>query len=282
MMKSLRRQLVSLRNRVHHRGVVIGERSSLSPRAKTSGALGIGCDCTVLEARLGGPTKLGARVLVCNGAVIHASELGDDCRIEEGAHLAGCRLEEGVAVYRESRLCQTTVGRFSYIASETIVDEVEIGRFCSIGPRCLIGCGDHPADWIATSPVFYSDRQQAGRTLGSAKSEATSFVERRRIIIGHDVWMGAQVFVRDGVCIASGAIIAAGAVVTRDVPAYAVVGGVPARLIRMRFSPEIVEQMRAIAWWNWPEEVLTKARPILSSGNSAAFLDFVRAHSDQP
>lgn len=277
MIKLLRHRFADIRNHVYHRGVVVANSSSLNRRAYVERGVRIGRNCTVLKARLTGRCMLGDRVLVCNDVVMHECELGDDCRVEGGALLAGSRLEPCVAVHPRSNLSEVNVGRFTYIARDSVVNEVDIGRFCSIGPRCLIGSGDHPVAWVATSPVFYSNRDQAGRSLVGERAAPEGFTERRRINIGHDVWLGAQVFVRDGVNIANGAIVAAGAVVTNDVPAFALVGGVPARIIRFRFSAEVIEEMQSIAWWLWPEEVLREACALITSENIQAFIAFARA-----
>jgi acetyltransferase-like isoleucine patch superfamily enzyme len=279
MMKLLRHRLVDIRNHLYHRGVVVANNSSLNPRAYVDRGVRIGGECTILKARLTGRCLLGDRVLICNDVVMHQCELGDDCRVEEGAELAGSRLESCVAVHQRSNLSEVNIGRFTYIARDGVVNDVNIGHFCSIGPGCLIGSGDHPVTWVATSPVFYSNRNQAGRSLLGERVTMEGFRERRRINIGHDVWLGAQVFVRDGVNIANGAIVAAGAVVTKDVPAFALVGGVPARIIRFRFSTEVIEEMQSIAWWLWPEEVLREARTLIASANIGAFIAFARARS---
>lgn len=276
MKPSLRRYLVSLRNSFHHPGVTVASGSSLNALAQIDRTVSIGRDCVVLDAQVGGQSKLGDRVVVSSGAALYGCEVDSDCRVEAGAQLAGSRLGSGVAVHKEAELCGVKIGRFSYVARQALLNEVDVGQFCSIGPRCLIGSGDHPVQWVATSPVFYSGLKQAGRSLTDSLTVPDVFDERRRITIGHDVWIGAQVFVRDGLCIANGAVVAAGAVVVRDVPAYAVVGGVPARIIRFRFSPEIVEIMQATAWWNWSDELLREARPLISSPNIEAFMTFAR------
>ncbi len=276
MMAAFRRRLVSLRNRFHHPGVSVASGSSLNPQAQIDRGVGIGRDCTVLKARLRGSCRVDDRVLICGNAAVNASNLGSDCRIETGAQVSRSLLESSIAVHQNAELCGVNVGRFSYIARETVLNEVNVGRFCSIGPRCLIGSGDHPVDWVSTSPVFYSNIQQTGRSLAEGLPANASFTERRRIAIGNDVWIGAHVFVRDGVNIGNGAIVAAGAVVTKDVPPFALVGGVPARNIRFRFPPELVEQLQSIAWWDWPEDLLREAQPLISSAKIEPFLVFAR------
>ncbi len=281
MNAAIRRRLVSLRNQFQHHGVEVSSGSSLNPQAQIERGVRFGRDCTVLKASLRGPCLVDDRVLICDNVTINASKLGSDCRIETNASVSGSLLESNVAVHQNAELCGVNVGRFSYIARETILNEVDVGRFCSIGPRCLIGSGEHPVDWISTSPVFYSAIKQTGRSFAESLPKNASFTERRQIAIGNDVWIGAHVFVRDGVNIGNGAIVAAGAVVIRDVPAFAVVGGVPARNIRFRFQPEHIEEMQSIAWWNWSEELLRKAQPLISSANIEPFLAFAREHNSR-
>ncbi len=276
MIAKLRCSLVSLRNRFHHHGISVASGSSVNPQAQIDKGVRIGRDCTVLKARLSGSCRVDDRVLISDGVAVNASKLGSDCRIERGASVSGSVLEFSIAVHQNAELCGVNIGRFSYIARETVLNDVDVGRFCSIGPRCLIGSGDHPVDWVSTSPVFYSNIRQTGRSFAEDLPVNASFTERRRIAIGNDVWIGAHVFVRDGVSIGNGAIVAAGAVVTKDVPAFAIVGGVPARSIRFRFPPELVEEMQSITWWNWPEELLREAQPLMASAKIQTFLAFAR------
>jgi tetrahydrodipicolinate N-succinyltransferase len=95
-----------------------------------------------------------------------------------------------------------------------------------------------------------------GKQVGITFADANSFNELPPVDVGHDVWIGARAIVLDGVKVGDGAVIAAGAVVTKDVPPYAIVGGVPARVLRFRMTASQSEVMRELAWWNWPHSVL--------------------------
>jgi len=131
----------------------------------------------------------------------------------------------------------------------------EIGAYCSIAPGAKIGgLGRHPTDWISTHPAFYSTLGQAGLAFAD-KDMVDECVQTK---IGNDVWIGTNAIIMDGVTVHDGAVIGAGAVVTKDVPPYAVVGGVPAKVIRYRFSDEIIDEIRSLQWWDWPTGVLQK------------------------
>jgi acetyltransferase-like isoleucine patch superfamily enzyme len=145
---------------------------------------------------------------------------------------------------------------------------VTIGSFASVGPRALLGCGDHPVDLPSTAPLFYSTRRQCGTTF----APADRVIERRAITLGHDTWLGAATFVRDGVAIGDGAIVAAGAVVAADVPPYAIVGGVPAKLIRFRFPADAIARLLTVQWWHWDEARLRAAQPWFGQPDITAFL----------
>jgi acetyltransferase-like isoleucine patch superfamily enzyme len=186
------------------------------------------------------------------GARMRASTAGANVRAFGSTRVDRCTLGDHVSVNYRCYLGDATVGSYTYVADDCQVSHADVGRYCSIGPQLLVGLGRHPTDWISTSPVFFSPAAQCGTSF----ADQSHFQERARVTIGNDVWIGARVYIRDGVTIGDGAIVGAGAVVTRDVPPYAIVAGVPATVRRLRFPPADVERLLAVRWWDWdPERV---------------------------
>jgi acetyltransferase-like isoleucine patch superfamily enzyme len=155
------------------------------------------------------------------------------------------------------------IGAFTYLGGrDTILRHVGmIGRFCAIASNVLAGDGEHPTNFLSPSPVFA--RSYEWPQLREFRAANPALIEKSarlhyeyigqfdRIQIGSDVWIGEGVFIRRGVSIGHGAIIGARAVVTKDVPPYAIVGGVPAKVIRYRFEPEVVSELLRLSWWKY-------------------------------
>jgi virginiamycin A acetyltransferase len=171
-----------------------------------------------------------------------------------GARIAGpVKIGKGCKIYRAEIAGNVCIERFTSLWGPEILVSgtmhgVSIGAFCSIARHTAMYETFHNPQRTTTYFVEKNIMNVAPRPDAEISSGP--------IRIGNDVWIGASVQVMSGVSIGDGAIVGAGAVVTRDVPAYAVVGGNPARVIRYRFEAEVIDRLRSVAWWDWPEDRL--------------------------
>ncbi len=155
------------------------------------------------------------------------------------------------------------IGDYSYICHTTKMGSVKIGKFCSIGNEVVLGISNHPYDTITTSPFIYSRNKVC--MLGDILVDEENLTkipqkspEKRMTVIENDVWIGARAIVKCGVKLSNGSIVGAGAVVTHDVPPYAIVAGVPAKVIKYRFSEDIIEKLLELKWWDYPKDFIVK------------------------
>ena len=170
-----------------------------------------------------------------------------EINIEYMALIKNCRFGMFNRICAESAMTDVSLGDMSYVGVGSRLHRVTVGKFSCIGPEVLIGLGAHPSRrFVSVHPAFFTPELRAMTAFAIHKS----FEEFSEVNIGNDVWIGARAIVLDGVTIGDGAIVAAGAVVTKDVPPYAVAGGVPARIIHYRFPEEEIERLLKISWWD--------------------------------
>lgn len=140
-----------------------------------------------------------------------------------------------------------SLGDYSYISGpRSYVEEAIIGKFCSIARQVVIGVSGHNYEWVTTSPIITS------KEYGFVENDVSE-PQKTIPIIGNDVWIGMNAIIMRGIVIGDGAVIAAGSVVTSDVKPYSIVGGMPARHIRYRFTEEQIKKLLEIRWWDWEE-----------------------------
>lgn len=191
-----------------------------------------------------------------------------------------CHFGEAAALVGTAAVHRSTLGRCSYVSSARVANAT-LGAYCSIAPGAMVGgFGEHPSRWLTTHPSFYSTR--GPNAICFVRNDA-SFGEHIPVTVGNDVWIGARATILDGVHIGDGAIVAAGAVVVKDVAPFEVVGGVPARRLRMRFEPEVIRSLLARPWWTLDDEDLRRLAPLMCSEDPAPFLEALAAtRSQQP
>lgn len=218
-------------------------------------------------------STLGTGTVIGASSSISSSKIGNHVSIYNSS-ITRSVLAANISIYPNNSFHEAEIGRFSYFASGSQVSMTKFGSFCSIGPYLICGHGDHPTDFVSTSPVFFS----TGKQCGVSFSEEDLFEERKETIVGQDVWIGARVFIRDGVKIGNGAIIAAGSVVVKDVPDYAIVGGVSAKVMRYRFPDDVIQQLSGLAWWDWAEEQLREAQPYFAQNDIRKLITWAVDH----
>jgi acetyltransferase-like isoleucine patch superfamily enzyme len=153
------------------------------------------------------------------------------------------------------KIGNSTISKYCRIRQLTTVHFTDIGKYTSISRNVRIGLGNHPTNLVSTNSVFYSHK---GNALRNDWVREIEFDEHKKTIIGNDVWIGEFVTIVGGVTIGDGAVIATNAVITKDVPPYAIVGGVPAKVIKYRFDEETIECLLKVRWWDLSDDKIEK------------------------
>ena len=183
-----------------------------------------------------------------------ARDLHNRLRFKGAIINKGCWIDNNTMIKSNSHILEnciinnSQISSFTYIGRNSLVQNCSIGMFCSIANNVSIGLGNHPLNLFSTSPLFYKCDNSIGVKV---VEKDLDFKEYNTITIGNDVWIGAHAIVLDGVTIGHGAVVASNAVVTKDVPPYAIVGGVPAKVLKYRFSDEKINNLLEMRWWDW-------------------------------
>lgn len=174
-------------------------------------------------------------------------------------------------------LLEVSMDDYSYVVNDSQITYTSIGKFCSIAAMTRINPGNHPMHRATQAHFTYR-----ASAYFPGESDDTDFFNWRRahhVHIGHDVWIGHGAVLLPGRNIGTGAVVAAGAIVTKDVPAYTIVAGNPARPVKRRFSEAVADRLTALAWWNWDHETLRRALPDFRKLAVEEFLDKYEAEA---
>lgn len=192
-------------------------------------------------------------------------------RIHTTATLKSTRLGRYVNIGERVVLREVVIGDYSYFERFGEAIYSQIGKFCSIAAHVRINALEHPMERVTTHKITYRPNEYF-KFIGLDGA----FRERRQqkaVTIGNDVWIGHGAVIMPGVSIGDGAVIGANAVVTRDVAAYMIVAGVPARPLRQRFPSKVADRLLALAWWDWPADRLAQAIQDMQALDVEAFLE---------
>ena len=197
------------------------------------------------------PKRLGAEPMIHPTAQVRDSTFGAYCEVGARTLVSEC-----------------SFGDYSYIVADADIIYATVGKFCSIAAHTRINPGNHPLERVALNHFTY--RSSA---YGLGPDDADFFQWRRdhHVTLGNDVWIGHGAILLPGVSVGNGAAIGAGAVVSKDVPPYAIVVGVPGRVLRHRFTPEIIAALERIAWWDWEHERLGEGLADFRALSAGAF-----------
>ncbi|NLR98489.1 acetyltransferase [Rhizobium sp. P38BS-XIX] len=198
-------------------------------------------------------------------------KLGETPYVSSSASVNNSTLGRYTEVSDRCRIDEVEIGDYSYIMQDGAVWCATIGKFVNIAAAVRINATNHPT-WRATLHHF---TYRAADYWPDADMETDFFTWRRdhRVVIGHDVWIGHGATILPGVNVGNGAVIGAGAVVSKDVAPYTIVGGVPAKLIRERFTAEVGARMDKLSWWDWDHDRLRTALEDFRALSAEDFLD---------
>lgn len=180
--------------------------------------------------------KLSNKPYIFPNAIITNSKFGEYTEVRNYANLDNVILDD-----------------YSYVSEYTQIANSKIGKFVNIASNVRINPGFHPYEMPCQHHMLYR-RQMYG--FGKDDKAFFNYRNIQKVKIGHDVWIGHGVVIMPGIKVGNGAVIGANAVVTKDVPSYAIIAGVSAKILKYRFSPDIINKLEEIAWWNWSYEEL--------------------------
>jgi phosphonate metabolism protein (transferase hexapeptide repeat family) len=184
-------------------------------------------------------------------------KLSEQPTIHETADISNSYLGVWTEIGPRVLLVDSFIGDYTYLMDEVNIHYTDMGKFCSIASHVCINPGNHPMWRVTQHHLTYRSGSYEIDTGSELDEDIFNWRKSKSVKIGHDVWIGHGVTIMPGITIGNGAVIGSGAVVTKDVEAYSIWAGVPAKPIRPRFEADVIRKLQAIAWWDWPREAIT-------------------------
>nr|WP_277949180.1 CatB-related O-acetyltransferase [Aeromonas dhakensis] len=216
-----------------------------------------------------------AFIVIVSSFFIEISQYLRDIGLKEGEHFIQVFKNVDISTTSKRSINGVEVGKYTYgyerhCFKGSLLES--IGAFCSINESVKIGEFNHPLDCITSHPLLYISKHDIlgyegvpGIWENDDLLDLYNMSSNQKITIGNDVWIGANAIILPGVTIGDGAVVGAGAVVTRDVPDYAIVVGVPAKVIRQRFNKEQISILKRICWWDWDDEQIQERAGLIKN-----------------
>ncbi|MBR4343984.1 MAG: hypothetical protein IKP88_15020 [Lachnospiraceae bacterium] len=190
--------------------------------------------------------------------VIKKSTFGEGVVIQRDSVILNSEIGSNVDIEKRNLIRNAKIGDMTYTGTDTCIMWAEVGKYCCISRTVDIGGNEH--NYLAASMMpTYRTKNKLGGALGFHQDEEP-------VTVGNDVWIGQGVSVvrKKGLTIGTGAVIGSGAVVTKSIPPYAIAVGIPAKVIKYRFTEDVIDRLLKIKWWDWPKDIILKNWDILS------------------
>ncbi len=211
-------------------------------------------DSQIIDSKVGECVSIYQGARVKNSALAGHNIIGNFSRVDYSELAGRARID------RNNQIFCSQIGRYSYTGMNTVLMCSKVGAFCSISWGVTIGGANHDYSRVVQHSFLYNDCDKLRPEGEVPKYDRFS----EEVIVGNDVWIAAGSAIIRGVKIGDGAVVAANAVVTKDVPPYAIVAGSPAKIIKYRFTEDIIELLTQLRWWQWPVEKIKQHYPLLS------------------
>lgn len=178
------------------------------------------------------------------------SDIGKDCIVGDFSRVISTKLSGTNKVDRNTFITNSEIGLYTYFGNNDMIFYSTIGSFCSISWGVTIGAANHDYSYITTHDFLYNKNYKINPNTSAYNRFS------RKTVIGNDVWVGANSTIVNGIKIADGAIIGANTIVTKDVPPYAIIVGNPGKILKFRFSEEVINELLMLKWWEMPDTLI--------------------------